>query len=220
MIRIEGGASELVSLLRGILGLHPTSAQDPHGGVTPAAPQSETTQQEAPVVAALPDPATLAALTQAPAPPGITNNPKATPAESFWGGGLPTGSGAETDEVAAPMAAPMDPKKDHRYELVQNGGIAWYHLVSMWSTNFGTEGPQPDRGTALIELMTDEGVGIYAYLRREGGLTQAVRSVSPQLGTKQSRLIAENIAQVSSAMGISGLADLLEYTRQFRKLED
>jgi len=129
-----------------------------------------------------------------------------TPAESFW-----------SSEVSSSVPL-TDPQKDPRAEQVESGGIAWYHIVSTWSRNFGTEGEQPDRMKCITDTMLDESISVYAFVRNAGGLTQAVRSVAPQMTKRQSRLIAENIASVTSALGIVGLTEMLEYSKEYRKI--
>lgn len=138
--------------------------------------------------------------------PVISDGPPPAPtttAESFW-------------NEAVPSSEP--PKRDTRAERAQAGGVVFYHLVSTWAQNFGTEGTQPDRAKCLTDAMTDESLELFAFIHNAGGLTQAVTSVAPQMAPRQRRLIAENIASVSSALGITGLADMLEYTKQYRKM--
>ena len=57
-----------------------------------------------------------------------------------------------------------------------------------------------------------------AFVQNAGGLTQAVSAVAPSMEARKRRLIAENIASVSSAMGVSGLADMLEYKKEYRNM--
>tara|TARA_R110000751_G_scaffold242845_1_gene343108 strand:- start:4117 stop:4707 length:591 start_codon:yes stop_codon:yes gene_type:complete len=140
-----------------------------------------------------------------PTPGPVSGSSKA---ESFWGAPVPT-------------SAP-DKKKLYQGQVMkeraESGGVAWYHLVSEWSKNFNTEGDQPDRATVVTDAMNSHGRDILFYARQQGGLTRTVRSVSPKLSKAESRLIAENIASVSSALGI-GLSDFLEYDQETRSIK-
>jgi hypothetical protein len=132
-----------------------------------------------------------------------------TKAESFWGSPVPT---SEPDQ-----------KKIYEEKMLkersESGGIAWYHLVSAWAQNFATDGDQPDRAKIVTDMMNNHGRDVLFFLRKQGGLTRAVRSVRSDSASKaESRLIAENIASVSSALGI-GLSDFLEYDQEARTLE-
>jgi hypothetical protein len=131
-----------------------------------------------------------------------------TKAESFWGSAVPS----------------SEPKVDLYQEQAlkeraESGGVAWYHLVSEWSQNFGVEGEQPDRAKIVTDTMNDHGRDVIFYVRQQGGLTRCVRSVAPHLSKKESRLIAENIASVSSALGIA-LSDFLEYDQETRSIKN
>lgn len=147
-----------------------------------------------------------------PTPPSAESLPPAemapprpllTEAESFWNEPIPT-------------SEPVKP--DTRAARVQAGGVVFYHLVSTWGQNFGTEGVQPDRVKCLNDALTDESLEIFAFVQNAGGLTQAVSAVAPSMEARKRRLIAENIASVSSAMGVSGLADMLEYKKEYRNM--
>jgi len=97
--------------------------------------------------------------------------------------------------------------------------VAFYYLVNNWSNGFGIPGAsQPDRVKLLEATMESEGGKILGFLRSVGGLTQAVMDVLPSLSHRDSRLLAENIASVSSAVGWSDLADTLEYDRKYREI--
>lgn len=131
-----------------------------------------------------------------------------TKAESFWGSAVPS---------STPSASELYQDSVLK-ERAESGGVAWYHLVSEWSHNFGVEGDQPDRAKIVTDAMNDHGRDMIFYARQQNGLTRCVRSVAPQLSKAESRLIAENIASVSSALGI-GLADFLEYDQETRSIK-
>jgi len=133
-----------------------------------------------------------------------------TQAESFWGSPVPTSK--------------PDKKKLYEEQMLkersESGGIAWYHLVSAWSQNFATDGDQPDRAKIVTDMMNNHGRDVLFFISKHGGLTRAVQSVRAESSSKaESRLIAENIASVSSALGI-GLSDFLEYDQESRTLNE
>lgn len=200
MIEIKGTAEELALLFERVF----LAAQ---GSGEQRAPTA--------VPVAYPPPAEPAALPAAPADrtPGkayIRGETQPTTAESFWGSSVP-GSGP-----ADPVPKAYQDKMLR--ERVESGGVAFYHLVTTWAQNFNRKGKQPDRARAVAETMQEHGRDVFFFLRDVGGLTKAVRSVSPNLGKAESRLIAENMASVSSALGV-GLSDYLEYDQETRSIK-
>jgi hypothetical protein len=133
-----------------------------------------------------------------------------TQAESFWGSPVPTSKPNKKKIYEEQMLK----------ERSESGGIAWYHLVSAWSQNFAMDGDQPDRANILTDMMNNHGRDVLFFISKHGGLTRAVQSVRAESSSKaESRLIAENIASVSSALGI-GLSDFLEYDQESRTLNE
>ena len=105
-------------------------------------------------------------------------------------------------------------------DLIREGVSAWYNLVEAWEKNFGVEGAeQPNRVQIMEEALTDDSRGIFAYLRDCEGLTKAIEKIFlAYLGRKKCRRIAEHIAQVSSAMGVPVMSDLLEFDKEYRNI--
>jgi hypothetical protein len=137
----------------------------------------------------------------------IYPNDEPTKAETFWGSPVPS---------SEPEGQVYQEKVLR--ERAESGGVVWYHLVTTWAQNFGESGKQPDRAKLLTDAMNDGGSDMIFYVRQQGGLTRCVRSVAPNLSKAQSRLIAENIASVSSALGIP-LHDFLEYDKETRDIK-
>ena len=105
-------------------------------------------------------------------------------------------------------------------ELIREGVSAWYNLVEAWEKNFGVEGAeQPNRVQIMEEALTDDSRAIFAYLRDCEGLTKAIEKIFlADWGRKKCRRIAEHIAQVSSAMGVPVMSDLLEFDKEYRNI--
>jgi hypothetical protein len=106
---------------------------------------------------------------------------------------------------------------------VLHGRDVWLALIEMWRENFGVEdAPQPDRAAILVRLLHMDGIAIFAFLRTKEGITDATRDVLCELYRRpldneikrESRLLAENIAQVCSFY-VPTLAAMLEYTAEF-----
>ena len=104
-------------------------------------------------------------------------------------------------------------------EAAQEGSVIWAGFIQTWKQGFGIEGvPQPDRAKLLTETMTLYSLHTFAFIRACGGLTSAVINVSTMPSNpadrkewkKECRIIAENIAQVSSIL-CPPLCQFLEY---------
>jgi len=103
-------------------------------------------------------------------------------------------------------------------EVVRAGCDVWYGIIHAWEQGFGDESAeQPDRGELMIRAINTAAADIFAFLRYCDGLTRVVRTCRPDWTTVKARLIAENIASVSSALGIPGIADHLEYTNEYTR---
>lgn len=120
-----------------------------------------------------------------------------------------------------------DPSPDHppvrvtpspHPELVRAGCDIWYGILDRWLVNFDAEGEQHDRAKILLDTFSESSTEILAFLRYCGGLTRLVLTLKPELPKKRIRHLAENIAQVSSALGLPGISDQLEYTREYIRM--
>jgi|7_EtaG_2_1085326.scaffolds.fasta_scaffold16184_3 hypothetical protein len=101
---------------------------------------------------------------------------------------------------------------------VRAGCDVWYGIIHTWAEGFGEEGvDQPDRGHAILSAMTTNSADVFAFLRYCDGLTRLVRTIRPDWPVVRARLIAENIASVCGALGIPGIADHLEYTKEYTR---
>lgn len=85
-------------------------------------------------------------------------------------------------------------------------------LLNLWRQGFGFEGAeQPDRVKALNDILSGGLSGpMHAYVKGCGGLRAAIRAVLPPRDHHLVDPLAENIAQVTSAIQWSEIADLLE----------
>jgi hypothetical protein len=144
-----------------------------------------------------------------------------TPAQTI----LPDLNVWETDQQQPIAESPRGTKdvvkwsETENAKRVRDGVAAWYNLITEWSKNLGVEGePQPNRVAILEEALTDDGRSIFAYLQSSGGLTKSIYDIFPEWGIKQCRRVAEHIAQVSSAMGVPLISDLLEFTKDYRNI--
>lgn len=126
----------------------------------------------------------------------------------------------EKQEDWCAKPAQDDPKEEVDLELVREGVIAWYNLVEAWEKNFGVEGAEQPNRVEIMELaLTDDGRAIFAYLRDCKGLTKSIEKIFlADWGRKKCRLLAEHIAQVSSAMGVPVMSDLLEFDKEYRNI--
>jgi hypothetical protein len=100
-------------------------------------------------------------------------------------------------------------------QYIEQGRVAFGKLVEYWMINFNTEGEQPDRADAVRKLRDSyDGRAILHYLNDlfgEGkGLTTAVYNTAC-VPNHQVRLVAENMAQVTSALHFNHVAHFLEY---------
>lgn len=90
-------------------------------------------------------------------------------------------------------------------------------FIEEWSEGFGiTNAEQPDRAKILNEYMTYHSKNIFKFIKQYGGLTHAIFVVQDDSDINDSddrmhnRLLAENIAQVSSIL-YPPLSETLEY---------
>lgn len=114
------------------------------------------------------------------------------------------------------------PSQDERLERMKHaakeGEIVFAYFIGEWARNFMSDGEQPDRGKLLTETMNMNSLEMLSFIRLSGGLTNAVikvsspsdKSVDQREFIKKCRLIAENIAQVSSIL-YPPVAEHLEY---------
>lgn len=126
---------------------------------------------------------------------------------------LPT-SDPKPDAPALRLPPQTSPHPEH----VRIGCDVWYGLLSQWLINFDIEGDQPDRAKILMDTFCDSSIEMLAFLRYCGGLTRLVLTLQPDLPKKRIRHLAENIAQVSSALGLPGVSDSLEYSREYTRM--
>jgi hypothetical protein len=125
-----------------------------------------------------------------------------------------------SEEEEPTNGAAIEPAKtpNPSEEVVRAGCDVWYGIIHAWEQGFGDEeADQPDRGELMIRAINTSATDIFAFLRYCNGLTRLVRTCRPDWSTVKSRLIAENIASVSSALGIPGIADHLEYTNEYTR---
>jgi hypothetical protein len=114
------------------------------------------------------------------------------------------------------------PDENERLERMKHaakeGEVIFAYFIGEWAMNFMAEGEQPDRGKLLNETMSLNSFEILSFIRLSGGLTNAIIKVSSPNDKlkdqrefiKKCRLIAENIAQVSSIL-YPPIAEHLEY---------
>lgn len=108
-----------------------------------------------------------------------------------------------------------------------HGRDLWLALIEMWRQNFGVDAAQPDRVGTLQRVIQMGGSDLNKYLATKAGVTDATRDVLCELLQrpldkaikKEARLLAENIAQVSS-FHAPHLTEMLEYTREYHYIED
>jgi hypothetical protein len=128
----------------------------------------------------------------------------------------------------APLLAAVDPEPGATHDVapspayteeqVQKGWAAFSDLVNGWAVNFGPDGDpanQPDR-IALLDTSLRYFTLMMAFIEYSQGLTRAVKTVAPDHWTQAfCRQIAENIVSVSSASGVSGFSDTLQYGQDY-----
>ncbi len=102
-------------------------------------------------------------------------------------------------------------------EIAEIGQKVFKKFVTKWSEGFGDENAeQPDRADLMNRTMSDYSLHIIRYVRSVGGLTSATMRAFPVADFTQTpyrrrmRLLAENMAQVSSIL-CPPLSELLEY---------
>lgn len=102
-------------------------------------------------------------------------------------------------------------------EIAEIGQKAFKRFLTKWSEGFGDENAeQPDRADLMNKTMSDYSLHIIRYVRSVGGLTSATMRAFPVADFTQTpyrrkmRLLAENMAQVSSIL-CPPLSELLEY---------
>ena len=144
------------------------------------------------------------------------------PAGEFTPAASMPSSPASAPPSPAPWATPENNPLSHlpppTPEQVREGCNAWLGLTSEWARGFGDEAvDQPDRAKLIVRTMEAHSRDLFAFLRHCQGLTALVRTVHPKWSKKEARLIAENIASVTSAVGIPVIADYLEYTTEYSR---
>ena len=102
-------------------------------------------------------------------------------------------------------------------ETTAIGKNVFRKFMLKWSEGFGeTDTPQPDRASLLNKTMSDYSLHVIRYVKSVGGLTHATMHVFPTTNYNETkyrekvRLLAENVAQVSSIL-CPPLSELLEY---------
>lgn len=131
-----------------------------------------------------------------------------------WQAPLLEAAGTEPDPAQPDVAPPLA----YTEEQIQKGWAAFSDLVNGWAVNFGPDGDpdkQPDR-IALLETSLRYFTLMMAFIEYSRGLTRAVKTVAPDHWTQQfCRSIAENIVSVSSATGVPGFSDALQYDQDY-----
>ena len=136
---------------------------------------------------------------------------------------------AIAEQLLPDESAFLAQKEQERLRLL-HGKDLWIALIELWREGFGVENvAQPDRVKALHGATNPL---VYAYLKSTKGLTDATRTAVYLLDggdpyatvlqltksqLREARLLAENIAQVSS-FHAPEFTELLEYTYEFRTL--
>ena len=143
--------------------------------------------------------------------------------QALQGGGVGIAP-VETAPLLSAVDTAPDPAADvasepaYTEEQVQKGWSVFSDLVNKWAVNFGPDGDpsaQPDR-LALLEISLRHFNAMLSFIHQSGGVTRAVRSIGPDHWTKDfCRKIAENIVSVSSATGVSGFSEMLEYDQDY-----
>lgn len=97
------------------------------------------------------------------------------------------------------------------------GKSVFKKFMKEWSEGFGDlDAVQPDRASLLNNTMSDYSLHVIRYVKSVGGLTHATMHVFPTTNYRETnyrrhvRLLAENVAQVSSIL-CPPLCELLEY---------
>ena len=114
---------------------------------------------------------------------------------------------ANADADAAARQADAEAEHDRR---IKDGAGAWGSLMWTWAQNFGVDdAPQPDRAGALMAVFAGYPLSVGAYIRERGGLAGACIDtlaregiVTPDAAASLGKVIALNIVQVGSAIGI------------------
>jgi hypothetical protein len=114
---------------------------------------------------------------------------------------------------------PPDPRTNvqaaeeaRRQAKLVSGYEKFQGLIWLWQQNFDAAGEQPDRAQAIRDLAQDGAAAgaVLTYIRACGGLRSAARACLGEKFADRADPIAENMAQVSSALALPDLADLLE----------
>lgn len=110
-----------------------------------------------------------------------------------------------------------DLKVTKHTDSLNSGYKVFKDFVDEWNTNFGIENTeQPDRAKLVTDTMSYHSKDILGFIKHYGGLTNAVFAVLEDTDMDDrddrmyNRLLAENIAQVSSIL-YPPLAETLEY---------
>ena len=125
--------------------------------------------------------------------------------------------------IAGPGPSPATPSTNamafaetRRQAKLTEGFEAFTALLHLWQQGFGEEGvPQPDRGAALRDLCEGPTYGrVLGWIQATGGLRVAIRKATDPRYVPQPLVdkLAENIAQVASALQYTDLSNLLELT--------
>jgi hypothetical protein len=110
-----------------------------------------------------------------------------------------------------------DLKVTKHTESLSNGYETFKNFIDEWNTNFGIEdAEQPDRAKLVTDTMSYHSKDVLGFIKHSGGLTHSIFVVLPDTDLEDrddrmyNRLLAENIAQVSSIL-YPPLAETLEY---------
>ena len=129
---------------------------------------------------------------------------------------LPT----STDDAPRVVKTSVLSKEQER--LAAEGADVWHGLALAWLDGFGEErAHQPDRVSLFRDVMNENAGPVFACLRASNNdLTRLIQSVLPTKYTKaQARRLAENIAQVTSALGYPEFSNALLYTPEYTSKE-
>jgi hypothetical protein len=111
----------------------------------------------------------------------------------------------------------LEQKSPDNDEITRIGKNVFNQFIKKWSQGFGdANAEQPDRADLMNKTMSDYSLHVIRYVRAYGGLTSVTMRAFPTSDyqdptyRKKMRLLAENVAQVSSVL-CPPLSDLLEY---------
>ena len=111
----------------------------------------------------------------------------------------------------------LEEQSNENGKIVEIGKNVFNSFIKKWAVNWGEENTeQPDRAKLMNDTMSDYSLHVIRYIKQIGGLTSASMRAFPTDDyedtdyRKRIRLLAENIAQVSSIL-CPPMSDLLEY---------